>query len=704
LPATIACTRCCSTQPPDERLTVAAPSDKTVSMRLLAFILLIAPAAAAAADLPPAKGIYTEDLNRGADPCTDLYEFANGSWRAQNPIPASMVRWSRRWQSGETTKDKLKEILEEASAQRTAARGSVEQLIGDFYGSCMDQARIDALGARPVGPLLAEIDAIADAAGLQKAITRLHDLNVNVPFGLASSPDNHEPSQVIAYVYASGLGLPDRDYYLKPEPRFEEARAKYREHVANTFKLLGLDEAAAGAAADSVFAQEKSLAEASLDNVALRDPKATDHKTTFADLQKLAPRFDWARYFDAAGLPRVDLNVAEPKFLQELDRQLAEIALPRWKTYLKWHLLNSAAPFLAAPFAEEDFHFNGAYLAGAKEMKPRWKRCVESTDQLLGEALGRKYTERYFPPAAKARMQELVRNLLWAMGDTIRKVDWMSDTTRAKALAKLATFNPKIGYPDRWKDYSSVAVRRESFWGDVVAGRLFNVEDDRRQIGKPVDRGRWGMTPPTSDAYYNPLLNEIVFPAGILQPPAFRMDATDAVNYGAIGVVIGHEISHGFDDQGAQYDAQGRLSNWWTDEDLEKFQARGQCVVDQFEGYFIEPGLHHNGRLVLGESIGDLAGARIALRAYQHSREGKGPEPTADGFTPLQQFFIGWGQFRGDAIRPETQRLMIQGDPHPTGKYRVIGPVSNIPEFQQAFSCAATAGMVRPPEKRCEVW
>jgi len=327
-----------------------------------------------------------------------------------------------------------------------------------------------------------------------------------------------------------------------------------------------------------------------------------------------------------------------------------------------------------------------------------------AADDLLGEALGRKYVEKYFPPEARARMQELVKNLLLAMGDTIRGLTWMGDETKAKALEKLSTFNPKIGYPDKWKDYGRVRIQRDAFWENVVAGRKFSVDDDRAQIGKPVDRGRWGMTPPTSNAYYNPLLNEIVFPAGILQPPAFSMEATDAVNYGAIGVVIGHEISHGFDDQGAQYDAQGRLKNWWTDADLKKFQERGQCVVDQFEGYFIEPGIHHNGKLVLGESIGDLAGARIAFRAFQRSRDGKPPAPTLDGFTPEQQFFIGWGQFRGDAIRLETQRLMVQGDPHPIGKYRVIGSLSNMPEFAQTFSCPAGSGMVRPPEKRCEVW
>jgi len=672
-------------------------------LNVASLLVVLLPGLAHAGDAP-LHGVYTEDIDRKADACTNFFDFANGAWRAKNPIPSSMSRWSRRWASGELAKDQLKVILEEVSAKTAWRAGSVEQLIGDHYAACMDQPKVDSLGVKPIAPLLAEIDAIRDTAGVQRMVGRFHDIGIGVPFALFSGSDNHEPTQVIAHVYASGLGMPDRDYYVKTEPRFQEAREKYREHVANMFKLAGSNEADAKAAAGVVFEQEKKLAEASLDNVALRDPKATDHKTTFAELQKLAPRVDWAAYFDGARLPRADLNVAEPKFLQEVDRQLAEVPLASWKTYLKWHLISDAAASLSAPLAEESFRFNAAYLSGAKEMKPRWKRCVESTDALLGEALGQKYVEKHFPPQAKARMQEMVKNLLRAMGEVIRGLDWMGEQTKAKALEKLSTFNPKIGYPDKWRDYSSVRISRTSYWDDVLAGRRFGVTDDRQQIGKPVDRGRWGMTPPTSDAYYNPLLNEIVFPAGILQSPAFRLDATDAINYGAIGVVIGHEVSHGFDDQGAQFDAQGRLENWWTAEDLKKFQEKGQCVVDQYEGYFIEPGIHHNGKLVLGESIGDQAGARIAFRAYQISRQGKAPEPTIDGFTPEQQFFIGWGQFRGDETRPEQKRLMIQGDPHPVAEFRVVGVVSNLPEFAKAFSCAPGSAMVRPPEKRCQVW
>jgi len=652
----------------------------------------------------PLHGIDVSDLDRKVDPCTDFPQFANGDWHARNPIPASMNRWSKRWQAGETAKDKLKDILE-AIDPAQVAKGSTEQIIGDYYRACMNESQVNARGIEPLKPWFAKIDSAKDIAALQQVMIELHDIQVAAPFSLSGQQNVHKPTQVLADLSAAGFSMPDRDYYLKPDDRFKEARAKYLEHVGKMFTLAGWDAKSASAAAQTILTMETKFAEASLDRVALRDPSAIDHNTTFSQLQAVAPHFDWAAYLNHKQLPQdVDMNVDQPKFMQEFDRQLQQTPLADWKVYLKWNLLNSTAEALSAPIERQDFEFFGKYLSGASEMKPRWKRCTEQTDRYLGEALGKKYVEKYFPPEAKVRMQEMVRNLLLAMRDDVLTRPWMSDETKERALAKIATFNPKIGYPDKWKDYGTVEIRLDNFFEDNLAGRRFGVEDDRQTIGKPVDRGRWGLTPPTSDAYYNPLLNEIVFPAGILQPPAFDISAVDAVNYGAIGVVIGHEISHGFDDEGAQFDYLGRLRNWWTDSDLKQFQARGACVVNQFENYFIEPGIHHNGKLVLGESIGDLGGAKVAFLAYQKSLDSKPRPANIDGFTPEQQFFIAWGQFRADEIRPEQQRLMMQSDPHPVAKYRVIGPLSNLPEFQKAFRCQAGAPMVRPADKICEVW
>ncbi len=664
-------------------------------MRKLALCTLLLTFAAVAEE----RGVFMEDIDRTANACTNFFDYANGAWRKANPIPASQSRWSRRWAAGEASKDQLKTIVDELSQRSDWPKGSVDQQIADFYGSCMDSERINARRLEPIKPYLDRISKISSRDDLRRAISDLHAVQINIPFGVTSTPDTRNPSsQVIAQVYATGLGMPDRDYYLKPDARFVEARAKYRDHVAKMLKLAG--STSPKSEADTVIAMETRLAEWHFNNVQLRDPKLTDHKHYLATLQAMTPHFDWKRHLAAANVEPQELNVDQPLFMQAVDRELATTPLGAWRTYLRWHVLDRTAAFLSDDFVQEDFAFN-QFLTGAKEMKPRWKRCVEFEDRLLGEALGQKYVERYFSAVAKARMQEMVKNLLAAMGDTIRGLDWMGAATKQQALEKLATFNPKVGYPDKWIDYSSIAVSRDDFVQNVINASKFARVDDLSQIGKPIDRGRWGMTPPTSNAYYNPLLNEIVFPAGILQPPAFDVNAADAVNYGAIGVVIGHEISHGFDDQGSQFDAQGRLRNWWTDEDLTRFKAKTQCVVDQFEGYFVEPGIHHNGKLVLGESIGDLAGAKIAYLAFQKAQQTR-PAKTIDGLTPDQQFFIGWGQFRGDEIRPEAQRTMVQRDPHPTGKYRVIGPLSNMPEFAKAFQCQAGAEMIRT--NACEVW
>ena len=672
------------------------------ALRLL--VILLACGSTLAAQTTAQHGIQMGDLDKKCDPCTDFAQYANGTWHAQNPIPPYMDRWSRRWQAGEETKDQLKVILEEVSGRTDWPKGSVEQLIGDYYSSCMDVERINKLGLVPAEPMLKEILEIKSSMDLQQMILNFNEKGIFVPFGLLSRPDNHNPTETIANVFASGLGLPDRDYYLKPEPRFQEARKKYRVHVATMFKLAGYDEKSAKAASETVFRMEEKLAEKSLDNVALRDPANTDHKMAYVSFSKLAPAMDWDAYFASAKISRADLNVSEPDFMKEVDRQFRETPLANWKTYLTWQLLNAKADVLSEAFVNENFAFKGKYLSGATEIKPRWKRCSESTDELLGEALGKKYVEKYFPPEAKVQAQEMVTNIIAAMHDTIEELSWMGPETKKKALEKLSTLNPKIGYPDKWKDYSSIALTRDSFWNNQAAATRWNViDDDWNLIGKPTDRGRWGMTPPTSNAYYNALLNEIVFPAGILQPPAFDVHAVDAVNYGSIGVVIGHEISHGFDDAGAKYDAQGRLSNWWTPDDEKRFEEKTGCVARQFDGYFIEPNIHHNGKLVLGESIGDLAGVKIAYLAFKKS-QAKHPAPTLDGFTPDQQFFIAWGQWRGDETRPETQRKMVQGDEHPIAKYRVIGPLSNLPAFAEAFGCKKDSAMVRAPAERCEVW
>lgn len=660
---------------------------------------------AAQAQSKQLHGIEAADLDRKVSPCTDFYEFSNGTWRAKNPIPNSMDRWSRRWQAGEANKDQLRIVLDDVSSH-PAAKSSPAQLTGDFYAACIEEKPIDAAGDTPLLPMLQQISSIKNLADLQSAVIALQTDGVQVPFGINSIPDLHAPENVIADVGAGGLGLPDRDYYLKPEKRFADARANYLLYVAKIFELAGSSPEEAKASAETVMTFETALAKASLDNVALRDPSAIDHKMSFAQLGQLTPHFDWAAYYRNAKLTPADLNVEQPAFMKEVERQFATTEIPAWKTYLRWQVLNTYAENLSAPFQKASFGFYQTQLAGVSAMKPRATRCAEQTDAALGEALGQEYVKRFFPPEAKARATEMVTNIVAAMHDTIQGAEWMTPETKQKALEKLSTLNVKVGYPNKWKDYSSIAITRNGYFADVLATKQFQVADDRAKIGKPVDRNLWGMTPPTSNAYYNPLLNEIVFPAGILQPPAFSVDVTDAVNYGAIGVVIGHEISHGFDDEGAQFDAQGRLSNWWNAADLNRFHAKTACVAHQFDGYTIDGGdnIHINGKLVLGESIGDLGGVKIAYLAFQKAQQGKSPAPTIDGFTPDQQFFIAWGQFRGDETRPETQKVMVQGDPHPVAKYRVLGPLSNFPPFAESFSCKADSAMVRPEAERCVVW
>jgi len=649
------------------------------------------------------KGVEPGDLNRTVDACTDFYEFANGTWRSENPIPPLMPQWSRRVAAREANAQRVQSVLEEVSRKTDWEPGSTEQLVGDHYASCMNEAAVDAAGLTPLAPLLAEIDRVRDVPDVQRAIRRLHDLAITVPFASSGVPDYDAPARFIENVGAGSLGLPDRDYYLKAEPSFVEAREKYRAHVANVLKLGGMPEAQARDAADGIFALEKRLAEASLDSATAGDPAATNHKMSFAQLKELAPHFDWDTYFDEAKLPRAELNVAEPKFVQQMDKALEETPIATWKAYLKWHVIDSASPWLSKSFAEASFDFTDKYLGKAASMKPRAQRCANSTEALLGDALGKKYVERYFPPAAKAKSQEIALNLLAALKDEVAGVEWMTPETKRKALEKLSATDVQMGYPDTWKSYSGLTIRRDAFWANVAAARTFGVDEERLRVGKPTNRDLWALAPSSPDAYLDLQLNKLVLPAGFLQPPYFNIDATDAVNYGALGIGLAHDLTHAIDASGSEIDSEGRPRNWWTPEDRKEFEQRGQCVVDQFEGYFIEPGVHHDGKRVLSESIGDLAGVRVAYLALEKSMKSH-PVATLDGFTPEQQFFISWGQNSGAAMRLEAQRQRVSADSHPVPKFRVVGPLSNSPQFQQAFSCKAGTEMVRAAPKRCAVW
>ena len=654
-----------------------------VALPLVALLSFATPANA------PAKA--APDVDRSVDPCTDFDAFANGPWRAANPIPAQLSRWGRRSAARETNRRQLQDLLE-ALSRREDRLGSIERLLGDHYASCMDEARVERLGLTPLDPLLADIDAIRNQADLQRSIGRLHALAIRVAFGVVGVLDDHQPERFIANVVPGELGLSSRDAYLQNEPRFVQARERYRAHVAHVLVLAGSPDTAARESSLAILELEKRLARASLGATASADPAATDHRMTFTQLEQLAPGIDWSAYFAVAKLPQVDLNVAEPDFLRQLDVELLETPLPVWKVYLRWRLLDFASPFLSKPFVD-----------ATGETRPRAQRCLESTEGLFGDALGRKYVERYFPPAAKAKAQEIVRTLLAVLKDDVAALEWMRPETRKTALEKLDAFDAQVGYPVRWKDYAGVEVRRDSYWANVVAGRRFNVDENRRGIGKPTERDLWQLPPSSPDAYIDLQLNQMVLPAGFLRPPAFGLEQSDAANYGAIGTSIAHDLTHGIDAGGSELDVHGRPRPWWTETDRREFQTRGRCVSEQFEGYFIEPGLHHRGTLVLSEAIGDLAGIRLAFLAFQKSSE-RHQVPLRVGLTPEQQFFIAFGQLRGDAVRLEAEREMLSTDPHPVPKFRVIGPLSNLPEFQRTFACQTGAAMVRPPEKRCAVW
>jgi putative endopeptidase len=643
----------------------------------------------------------------GMDPrtsaCDDFYQYANGGWIAKNPIPAAFPAWGVANILNEKNRDLVREILEAASKNTHAKKGSNEQKIGDYYASCMDEAKIEAGGARPIQGELDLIDKVTDQKSLQAEIAHLHTLGYNALFGSGSNRDFKNASETIIGISQGGLGLPTRDYYVLNDARSKSIRDEYIKHVAKMFELMGDDAAKAASEAQAVITLETTLASGSKAPVELRDPEKLYHRMPINDVTALAPTFDWANYFRTVAHSTADVNVSTPDFFKVMNTALTSTSLDDWKTYLRWNVINRAAAGLPAKFVDEDFHFKGTIMQGAKENLPRWKRCASATDGALGEALGAVFVEKAFPSASKARALAMVRNLESALKSDISTLSWMSDATRKRAIVKLDAFLNKIGYPDKWRDYSALKVDRSAYQTNRFRVSKFNEDVDWARVGKPVDRMEWGMTPPTVNAYYNPQNNEIVFPAGILQPPYFDADADDALNYGGMGSVIGHEMTHGFDDQGSKFDPAGNLANWWTDSDLAAFKERASCIVNQFNGFEVEKGLNENGTLVQGESIADLGGLVVAYAAFKNAMAGK-PEVNIDGFTPEQRFFLAYARAWAGSIRPELSRVLVLQDPHPLAKFRVNGPLSNIPEFAQAFKCKEGDAMVRPQKDRCIIW
>jgi putative endopeptidase len=660
---------------------------------------------AASANDTPVHGFNLANLDRSVKPCDDFYQFSSGGWMKNNPIPADRSTWAVFSVLNASNEDALHKILEEAAKDKSAAPGSNRQKIGDFYASCMDESQIEATGIKPLEPEFQRIAAIKDISSLQAEIAHLQRSGVNAVFGFGSLQDFKDSKQVIFAAGQGGLGMPDRQYYLDDDDRSKTLRAGYVQHVTNMFKLLGDDAATSAAEAKVVLDIETSFAKAATKREDLRNPELNYHKMTLVQVGDLTPHFSWPEYFKQIGAPSVsEVDVAQPDAMKAVDAALASVSLADWKTYLRWHLIHNAAPTLSAKFVDENFDYYGKQLTGATENLPRWRRCVEATDGELGEALGQIYAERYFPPAAKARAIELVHNLMAALREDLSTLDWMSPATREQAIHKLDAMQLKIGYPDKWRDYSAFHVDRGSYVENVTRGDTFEQARDLAKIGKPVDRTEWGMTPPTVNAYYTPLHNEIVFPAGILQPPFFDANADDAFNYGSIGSVIGHEMTHGFDDQGAQFDADGNLKSWWTPDDLKKFHERGDCIVKQFDAFEVEPGLHGNGKLEEGESIADLGGLVIAYAALEKSLAGKPAPPPVDGFTTDQRFFLGYAAHWAANFRPEAARLRAKTDPHPLNSFRVDAPLSNMPIFSKAWGCSADSKMVRPDTIRCRIW
>jgi len=656
-------------------------------MLLMVGILLAA--AVFAGESKPAEihGFNPASMDTSAKPCDDFYQFANGNWLANNPIPADRSSWGAGSELSEKNLQVLREILDDAAKHTTASAGSIKQKVGAFYRSGMDEKKIETDGAKPLDQEFSRIAGIKNTEDLLKVIARLHRSNVNVSFGFFVYQDFKNSDQNARWLYQGGLGMPDRDYYTSDDEKMKGIRQEYVLHVQKMFELLGDSTEKAQAESKSVMDFETRLAKASMTPVEQRDPNAIYNKKTFADLVSLTPNISWKVYFDGIGLAEpADTIVGQPLFLKEVDSMFHDVSLDDWKTYLRWQLINSTASLLSSPFVNEDFHFNSAVIRGTKELRPRWKRILSSTDQRLGEALGQLYVEKVFGAEAKERARIMVENLMAALRDRLMDLDWIGEDTRKQAIRKLNAITVKIGYPDNWRDYSKLAVDQPAYVLNVMQADEFEFQRNLNKLGKAPDRTEWGITPPTVDAYYNPTFNEIVFPAGILQPPFFDAKADDAANYGSIGSVIGHELTHGFDDQGHQFDADGNLKSWWTPQDEENYKARATLVEKQYDEYIAIDTLHINGKLTLGENIADFGGLKIAYLAFQKATKDK-PPGDVNGYTPDQRFFLAFAQGWRRNIRPETVRLMVATDPHSPTRYRVLGPLSRMPEFLKAFGC-----------------
>jgi putative endopeptidase len=638
-------------------------------------------------------------MDRTVDPCVDFFQYSCGGWIKNNPIPPDQSSWSLYAKMQDENRVRLREILEAAAAP-DPSRNANTQKIGDFYASCTDEKAIEAKGAAPLQTdmeRIAKITSKAEIAGVAAAM--VYD---NVLFSFGSNQDYRDASQVIAEADQGGLGLPDRDYYLKDDAKSVELRKAYVAHVQKMFELLGDRPDLAAAEAQTVMRIETALAKGSMTRVERRDPKSLDHKMSSGELEKLSPDFKWQIYFTKVGLPSLDsLNIASPGFFKAMSEELDKESLADWKTYLRWHLVHADAPVLSSALLNENFAFYGKTLQGQQELQPRWKRCTEYVDGDLGEALGQAYVEKYFSPAAKQEALKMVKEIQAAMEQDINSLTWMSAATKQQALVKLHAMANKIGYPDKWRDYSKLEIVRGDELGNVERARQFEFNRQLAKIGKPVDRGEWGMTPPTVNAYYDPQMNDINFPAGVLQPPAFDPKSDAAPNYGDTGGTIGHELTHGFDDEGRQFDAQGNLRDWWTEEDAKEFEKRASCISDQYSTYTIIDDIKINGKLTLGEDVADLGGLILAYKAWQADTKGEKLQPLED-LTPEQRFFVGYGQSWCGETRDETKRLRATVDPHSPEKYRTNGVVSNMPEFQQAFHCKAASPMVN--QNRCRVW